>query len=82
MESKTIKISGENYKWLIGIASELQRQKGRPVSLDEAIGDRIKKSNVDNILNIAGTWRMSDKEAEKIKKSVKKGWTKWKIPSV
>lgn len=82
MESKTVKISGENYKLLVRIAADLQRQKGRPVSLDEAIETRIKRSNVKNILKLAGTLKMSDEEAEKINKSIKKGWAKWKMPSV
>ncbi len=37
MESKVIKIGNENYRWLLNIASILQRQRGRPISFDETI---------------------------------------------
>ena len=37
MESKVIKISAENYKWLLTIASELQKKEERRVSFNEAL---------------------------------------------
>ncbi|MCK5624258.1 hypothetical protein KAI04_00260 [Candidatus Pacearchaeota archaeon] len=44
MKSKTIKIKEENYKWLLKIASDIQKKVGRPVSFDEAL-TKIKKEN-------------------------------------
>jgi len=37
MGSKTIKIKEENYRWLLKIASDIQKKLGRPVSFDEAL---------------------------------------------
>ena len=34
-----------------------------------------------DIMEFAGRWKMSDEEAEKFKKDMKKGWKKWEIPS-
>lgn len=37
MTSKVIKIKEDNYKWLLEIASDIQKKEGRPVSFDEAL---------------------------------------------
>lgn len=37
MGSKVIKISEENYKWLLKIASDMQKKLGKPASFDDAI---------------------------------------------
>ena len=37
MSSKTIKIDEENYKWLLKIASDIQKKLGKRVSFDEAL---------------------------------------------
>jgi len=43
MGSKAIKISEENYKWLLKIASDIQKKLGRLVSFDEALTEIKKK---------------------------------------
>ena len=45
MGSKTIKIKEENYKWLLKIASDIQKKLGRPVSFDEALTEIKNKVN-------------------------------------
>ena len=45
MESKVIKIKEENYKWLLKVASDLQKKVGKPVSFDEALTEVRKKLN-------------------------------------
>ncbi|HKZ34178.1 MAG TPA: hypothetical protein VJ142_03015 [Candidatus Nanoarchaeia archaeon] len=42
MGSKAIKVKEENYKWLLKIASDIQKKLGKPVSFDEALSE-IKK---------------------------------------
>jgi hypothetical protein len=42
-KAKTIKISEENYKWLVKVAAEIQSKKLEPISLDEALS--LIKSN-------------------------------------
>ncbi len=83
METKTIKISGESYRWLARIAAMLQREKGAPVSFDEAVKElKIRISARDALLAAAGNWKMSDTEAEKFEKESRKLWKTWKLSSV
>jgi len=44
MGSKTIKVKEENYKWLLKIASDIQKKLGRLVSFDEALSEIKKKT--------------------------------------
>ena len=85
MESKTIKISKNNYLWLLRLAAEMQKEHHKPVSFDIVI-EELKNKNMKNkrsIMNFAGIWKdISDKEAEKFLKDSRKGWGKWKIPSL
>jgi len=83
--SKTIKISKENYLWLLHLATEMQKEYHKPISFDgvlkELKGKNMKKKK--SILEFAGMWKdMSDEEAEKLKRDIRKGWGKWKIPSL
>ncbi len=56
---------------------------GRRVSFDDALNS-IKESKMKktNIMKLAGSWKMSDNEWKKIKKSLKRGWNKWETLSV
>lgn len=72
---KTIKISEENYQWLVGLSSEFQKELRHPVSLDKA----LKMLHKGKISELAGSWKMSDKEAEAFSKKIEGGWKKWKI---
>ena len=67
MTSKTIKVSQENYKKLLNIASELQKQREERVSFDDALEVmEAKKMNgkKKKLSDLAGKWKgMTDKEA-------------------
>jgi len=81
-ESKTIKISKENYLWLLKLAAEIQKEYHRPVSFDATLNSlRNGKMEKKKLSDLAGKWKMSDKEAKEFMKNAKKGWKKWKIPS-
>ena len=83
MESKAIKISKDNYLWLLKLAAELQANHERPISFDDAINElKSKKMKKTSILEFAGRWKMSEREAEDLKEKIKGGWKEWKIPSV
>lgn len=85
MESKTIKISKENYLWLLRLASEMQKEYHRPVTFDfalQALRNEKMKKKKKSILDLAGRWKMSDEEAKKFMRDLRKGWGKWKIPSL
>ncbi len=82
MESKTIKLSKENYLWLLKLAAEIQKDSNRPVSFDDAINTlKNEKMKKGSLLEFAGRWKMSEKEADKLKKDIRKGWGKWEISS-
>lgn len=65
---KTIKISEENYKWLVRYAGRLQEKTGEPVSLDKALS----KLRPQNLHAYAGFWKEYDDK--KLKRIRKKGW--------
>ena len=80
-ECKTIKVSKETYAELSEIAGELQMKLKRPVSIDEAITHLTKRRRRGvKISQHAGSWKMSDKEAEEIKKAIDEAWKNWKLP--
>jgi len=43
MTLKTIKISEENYRWLLQLAGELQKNYGRSISVDKALSELKEK---------------------------------------
>lgn len=73
--SKTIKISNENYSLLAESAGKLQVASRKPVSFDEALSHLLGK---ENIMNLAGSWNLSDREAETFKKEIEELWSEWK----
>jgi hypothetical protein len=72
---KTIKISDENYSLLAEFAGKLQTALKKPVSIDEALSQLLGK---EDIMNLAGSWNLSDKEAEILKKEIEELWSKWR----
>ena len=80
-ESKSIKVSRETYAELSEIAGELQLKLKRPVSIEEAIKQLTKRRKKGTkISDLAGSWKMSDREAEEIKATIDKAWKNWKMP--
>ncbi len=80
-ESKSIKVSKETYAELSEIAGELQLKLKRPVSIEEAIKQLTKRRKKGvKISDLAGSWKINDREAEEIKASIDEAWKKWKIP--
>jgi predicted CopG family antitoxin len=73
--SKTIKISEENYSLLAEFAGRLQAASRRPVSLDEALSELLGR---EDIMNLAGSWHLSDEEAETLKKEIEELWSEWR----
>ncbi len=62
---KSVKISKKNYESLARMAGELQKQRGRPVSIDEAISWLQNKGKGD-IMGFAGRWHGSREEMDAI----------------
>jgi predicted CopG family antitoxin len=68
MVSRAIKISEENYIWLLKLAGDIQKKRNRPVSFDDTL-DVLKRNKIekkDKLMSLAGSWKMSDKEAGEI----------------
>lgn len=73
--ARTIKISDENYHTLAELAGKLQIALKKPVSVDEALSQLLGK---EDIMNLAGSWKLSDDEAENLKEEIEKLWSKWR----
>ena len=72
----SIKISEENYKMLCSLSGKLREKLHKPVSLNEALSFLYKNRKISDL---AGTWKMSDKEAEEIKRDIKRHRRSWTI---
>jgi len=78
-ESKAIKVSKETYAELSEIAGELQVKLRRPVSIEEAIKHLTRRQRKGvKISDLAGSWTMTDLEAEEIETEISQAWKKWK----
>lgn len=78
-EVKAIKVSKETYAKLSEIAGELQVKLRRPVSIEEAMKDLIKRREKGRkISDLAGSWNVTDAEFKEIKASIDESWKKWK----
>jgi hypothetical protein len=79
-ELKAVKVSKETYAELSAIAGELQIRLKRPISIEEAMKQLIKRNKKGKkITDLAGLWKnVSDEEAEEIKSSIDRAWETWK----
>ena len=78
-ELKAVKVSKETYAELSAIAGELQVKLKRPVSIEEAIKHLIRQREKERkITDLAGSWDVTDEEAEEIKTSISQVWETWK----
>jgi hypothetical protein len=78
-ELKAVKISKETYSELCVVAGELQIKRKKSVSIDDAMKYLLsRKKKGKKISDLAGSWSMSDQEAEEIQASFAKAWETWK----
>ena len=79
---KTIKVSATTYEMLNEIVGEMRSEEKRPVSMNEALSRILKeKKKKRNIMDFAGAWKMSDEEAKRIKRELRRSWATWKPKS-
>lgn len=81
---KTIKVDENTYRMINELVGEIRSEKKRPVSINEALSTILREKKgkkKSNIMDFAGAWKMSDKEAEKMKKGLRKAWSGWKPKS-
>ncbi len=74
----SIKISEENYKKLCELSGKLRERLHKPVSINEAISYLYKRRKISEL---AGAWKMNDREAAEFMAGLQEGWKKWKTRS-
>ncbi len=80
MNTKTIKISEDNYRWLLEIAAELQKARGKVTTFDDVLcAVKQKRSTTQSLLKFAGRWKISDKKVKELEEDNRKLWRTWKI---
>lgn len=78
---RTIKVDENTYRMLNEVVGEIRSEEKRPVSMNEALSKILKEKKKRNIMDFAGSWDMTDKEAEKMRLGLKKTWSEWKPKS-
>ena len=76
---KTIKVDENTYRMLNELVGEIRSEKKRPVSINEALATILKEKKRRNIMDFAGSWEMSEKEADEIKRDIKRHRKSWTI---
>jgi predicted CopG family antitoxin len=76
----TIRVRDEIYKELNRVAGELRHELGRPVSMDEVL-EKLLRSRKLKPSDFQGAWKMTDKEAKELFKTLREHWSRWKYPS-
>ena len=76
---KTIKVDENTYRMLNELVGEIRSEEKRPVSINEALAKILKEKKKHNIMDFAGSWKMSEKEAEEIKRDIKRHRKSWTI---
>ena len=71
---RTIKISEENYKWLLRVASDLQKKKGEKISFDDTLKELKNKKTGEkkDIMALAGRWKISETDANNLIENIYK----------
>jgi len=79
--AKSVRVEEKTYRKLSQTSGRLQTMFGRPVSLDEAIWYLLKEPRGEGrISDLAGSWEMSESEVREVKKMLREGWKRWKLP--
>ncbi len=78
---KTIKVKEETYRKINALVGILREKEKKPVSMNDAIlkaltGVKVAKPKLSDF---AGSWKMSDAEAKRLKKEIRDVWKRWKL---
>jgi hypothetical protein len=69
---KTIKVSEETYREINELVGAMREKKGKPVSINEALSEVLRKEKKGDIMRFAGAWKMTDKEYKNVKFEVRR----------
>jgi predicted CopG family antitoxin len=78
---KTIKVNEETYKRINYLVGLLREKEKKPVSMNDALLKFLSEVREvkPKLSDFAGSWKMSDAEAKKLKKEIRDLWKTWKI---
>jgi hypothetical protein len=76
---KTIKVDEYTYRMLNELVGEIRTEEKRPISINEALSKILKEKKKRNIMDCAGSWEMNEKEADEIKRDIKRHRKSWII---
>lgn len=78
---KTIKVKEETYRKINALVGLLREKEKKPVSMNDAISKALAEVKVakPKLSDFAGSWKMSDAEAKRLKKEIRDVWKTWKI---
>ena len=78
---KTIKLKEETYRKLNSFVGFLREKEKRPISMNDAVLKAVSevRMNKPKLSDFAGSWKMNDAEAKKLKKGIRGLWKTWKI---
>ena len=78
---KTIKVTEDTYRKINALVGVLREKEKRPVSMNDAISKALSEIRIarPKLSDFAGSWKMNDKEAKKLKKEIRELWKSWKI---
>lgn len=74
METKVIKISKENYDWLLSVATRMREEEKRTVTFDDAL-NKIKKQRISDL---AGSWKISENESKELINEITRSRESWR----
>ena len=78
---KSIKVTEDTYRKINALVGFLREKEKRPVSMNDAISKVLSEVTLTKpkLSDFAGSWKMSDREAKKLKKDIRDLWKIWKI---
>jgi len=75
----TVRVKEDTYRDLNALTGRLQTKLKRPVSVDEAIKYLLEKEKLKPS-DFAGAWTMSDEEEAEVLESLRRVWSRWRLP--
>lgn len=78
---KSIKVTEDTYRKINALVGFLREKEKKPVSMNDAISKVLSEIRLTKpkLSDFAGSWKMNDREAEKLKKDIRDLWKTWKI---
>ena len=78
---KSIKVTEDTYRKINALVGFLREKEKKPVSMSDAISKALSEVRLakPKLSDFAGSWKMTDAEAKKLKKEIRDVWKTWKI---